>query len=47
VPQREAFDLFVSIVLPFLTGDTSVPETEGGSPACFLHLVDDEGKLSA
>ena len=45
LPQREAFDLFVSVVLPFLTGDTAPAEAQGGSPACFLHLVDDQGTL--
>jgi pimeloyl-ACP methyl ester carboxylesterase len=46
LPQREAFDLFLAVVLPFLTGDTAVPEAEGGSPACFLHLVDEAGRLA-
>jgi pimeloyl-ACP methyl ester carboxylesterase len=46
VPQREAFDLFVALVLPFLTNATSPAEDAGGSPACFLHLVDDEGRLA-
>ena len=45
VPQREAFDLFVALTLPFLTGDTFMPDGEGGSPACFRHLTDDEGRL--
>jgi N-formylmaleamate deformylase len=39
VPQREAFDLFVAVVRPFLTGETVSPAT-GGSPVCFLHLLD-------
>lgn len=41
VPQREAFELFVAVVLPFLT-EQSAPDAEGGSPACLLHLVEDE-----
>ena len=45
LPQREAFDLFVSVVVPFLTGDTAPAEAQGGSPACFLHLVDEHGTL--
>jgi pimeloyl-ACP methyl ester carboxylesterase len=45
LPQREAFELFVSLVLPFLTGDTASQEEEGGAPACFLHLLDEEGHV--
>ncbi|HEV2122160.1 MAG TPA: alpha/beta hydrolase, partial [Chloroflexota bacterium] len=41
VPQRDAFDLFVAVVLPFLTGQAA-PDAEGGSPVCLLHLVDDQ-----
>jgi pimeloyl-ACP methyl ester carboxylesterase len=44
VPQREAFALFVAVALPFLTGD-SAPAAEGGSPACFAHLLDDRGNV--
>jgi pimeloyl-ACP methyl ester carboxylesterase len=45
VPQREAFDLFVAVVLPFLTGDTSRADSRGGEPACFLHLLDENGVM--
>jgi pimeloyl-ACP methyl ester carboxylesterase len=41
VPQRQAFDLFVAVVLPFLTGEAA-PAAEGGSPACLLHLLPED-----
>ena len=46
VPQRQAFDLFVALTLPFLTGDETALEAEGGSPVCLLDEVDDEGRLA-
>ncbi|MGH2350054.1 MAG: alpha/beta fold hydrolase [Chloroflexota bacterium] len=39
LPQRQAFELFAAVVLPFLTGEAA-PPAEGGSPACFAHLVE-------
>lgn len=44
LPQRQAFELFLAVVLPFLTGSVA-PPSEGGTPACFLHLVDEAGNL--
>ncbi|MBI3973160.1 MAG: alpha/beta hydrolase [Chloroflexi bacterium] len=38
LPQREAFELFVAVVLPFLAGERA-PQAEGGTPACFAHLL--------
>jgi pimeloyl-ACP methyl ester carboxylesterase len=38
-PQRDAFHLFVAVVLPFMTGSVT-PNAEGGSPVCFAHLVE-------
>jgi pimeloyl-ACP methyl ester carboxylesterase len=38
LPQREAFELFVAVTLPFLTGERA-PAAEGGTPPCFLHLL--------
>lgn len=43
VPQRQAFELFVALVLPFLTGECA-PASEGGTPACFLHLIEDQSR---
>jgi pimeloyl-ACP methyl ester carboxylesterase len=45
LPQREAFDLFVALVVPFLTGERTAP-AKGGTPACFAHLLDEQGRLA-